>query len=65
VNSTALRKIVKYRYAVIADGRNAQAKFTELSLILFQLDQLGFAVRSPIRGSIKQDNRALGSQQVT
>ena len=39
--------------AVVADGRDVESLFCEISLFFFQLDQLGFAVMSPIGGAME------------
>ena len=64
MNATPFREIVQNRYAIVTDGRHSQTQFVEFSLILLQLDQLGLAIRSPIRRPVKQDNCALWTQDV-
>jgi hypothetical protein len=64
MNAAPFREIAKHGYAVVTDSRHPQTQFVEFRLILLQLDQLGFAIWSPIRRPVKQDNCALGTQDV-
>jgi hypothetical protein len=50
---------------VIADGDNAQPLRLDLSEMTLQLDQLRFAVGSPIRGSDEDQHRTLGPHDRT
>jgi hypothetical protein len=63
VNAAAFGKVVQHRHAVVTDGRYSQTELSEFSLILIQLDQLGLAIWSPIRGPVEQNDDALGTQQ--
>jgi hypothetical protein len=65
VNTAPFRKVVQHRHAVIADCRHPQTELAEFIPILFQLDQLGFAKGSPIRGPVEHKDSALGSQQAS
>src|SRR5438552_4138612 len=51
--------------AVVADRRKTEAPLLDTRAVLFQLDQLGFAVRSPIGRAIENEQRALGTQDRT
>jgi hypothetical protein len=46
-------KVLEYGHAVIADRSQAQALFTNVAEILFQLDELGFAKWSPVGRPVK------------
>jgi hypothetical protein len=46
---------------VVGDDDNSQALLTELVGILLQLDELRFAIRSPICGAVEVNRGALGS----
>ena len=63
MNAPPFRKVVEHGHAVVADGRDTQPELAEFSLILLQLDQLGFAIRSPVRGPEEHHDGALGTQQ--
>lgn len=64
MNAAPLREIMQHSYAVITDSRDSQAQLAEFRLFLLQLDQLGFAIRSPVRRPVKQDRGALWTQDV-
>ena len=64
MNTAALREVVKHRNAVITYGRDPEAKLPEIRLILLQLDQLGLAIWSPIRGPVEQNDSALWPKQI-
>ena len=49
------------RGAVVTDGRQSQRLLADFGKTLFQLDQLGFAIRSPIGRAEEDQNRPLGS----
>jgi hypothetical protein len=48
---------------VVADRRDFESLLLKSSLCVLQLDQLPFAVWSPIGGPKEEDNRALGSPE--
>jgi hypothetical protein len=52
-NMLLVRKVLERRHAVIADRRQPQALFTDIAELLVQLDELGFAKRSPVRRTVK------------
>ncbi len=54
-----IREILKYFYAVVADRGQRNALFFEARLSALQLDQLPFAVRSPIGRTEKQEHGAI------
>jgi hypothetical protein len=49
----SVRKVLQHGNAVIADCSQPQALFTDIAEMLFQLDELGFAKRSPVRRAVK------------
>jgi hypothetical protein len=53
----AVRKALEHGHAVIADRSQPQTLFTDIAEMLFQLDELGFAKRSPVRRSVKNQQR--------
>ena len=55
-NIAPLREIRQHRLAVIADRRQPEAILPKRLLALFQLDQLAFTVRSPVRGPVENEN---------
>ena len=63
MNATALGEVLQDRGGIVADGRQGQALFPESFFVLFQLDQLGFAVWSPIGGSDKDEHQSLLAHQ--
>ena len=48
VDALALGEGVQDGFAIVADPGQAQAELAKLVFVLFQLDELGFAVGSPI-----------------
>ena len=63
MNAAPFREIAKHGYAVVTDSRHPQTQFVEFRLILLQLDQLGLAIWSPIRGPVEQNDDALGTRE--
>src|SRR5258708_944158 len=63
MDSPALGKAAQYRHAVITDGCYSQTEFVELTLVAFQLHELGFAEWSPVGRAVKQNHRSLRTQQ--
>ena len=64
MNATPFREVMQNRYAIVTNGRHPQPQLVEFRLLLLQLDQLSFAIRSPIRRPVKQDNGTLGTQDL-
>lgn len=56
-------KIVQHLDAVITDCGNADSLLLEFCATSFQLDQLRFAVGSPIGGTEEQYRRAFGPEK--
>ena len=54
----AIRKPLEDRGAVVADCDESQPLCADTFGVLFQLDQLGFAVGSPVRGPVEDYQRA-------
>jgi hypothetical protein len=50
--------------SVVADRRDPDTALGEVPLLLFQLDQLGLAVVSPVGGSIKEQQQTVGPAQI-
>ena len=48
IDFAAIREIFQYGFAIVADARNLQSLFFESRLGVLQLDQLPFAIGSPI-----------------
>jgi hypothetical protein len=46
---------------IIAERGDGEALFGEFGFLLFQLDQLGFAPRSPVGGAVEDEDEAVGS----
>ena len=63
IDLPAVREIFQYGFAVIADRREFDSLLLESCFGVLQLDQLPFAVGSPIRGTEKEQNRAVRSLQ--
>ena len=55
-----VRKGLENFLGIITDGRDADAVFFQLQTGLFQLDQLGPAVASPIRAAMKYQQQSVG-----
>src|SRR5260370_922669 len=62
-DTVRFRKGMKNLRGVIADGRDAEAIALQHQTRLFQLDQLGAAVLSPIGAAIKDEQQAVGSAE--
>src|SRR6266853_1687447 len=58
-----VREGFQYLLGVIADGRHSDPLFFKSRFCVLQLDQLRFAVRSPIRRTEKEQNSSLWSFQ--
>ena len=58
-------KCFEHGDAVIADGRQPQSLRSDLLPILFQLDQLGFAERSPVGRAIENQQSAFWAEDGT
>jgi hypothetical protein len=58
----SVRKVLERGRAVIADRSQSQALFTDIPKLLFQLDELGFAKRSPVRRTVKNQHRPFGAK---
>ena len=63
INLLAVREVFQYFFAVIADGREFDPLLLESCFGALQLNQLPFAVGSPIGGTEKEKNRAVRSFQ--
>ena len=63
IDFAAIREIFQYGFAIVADARNFQALFFESRLSVLQLDQLPFAIGSPICRTKKEQDRAVRSFQ--
>jgi hypothetical protein len=63
VNLAAVGERPQYLNAVIADGRQLEALLLKSCFRVLQLDQLPFAVRSPVGGTKEKENRAVSSFQ--
>jgi hypothetical protein len=61
VDLAPVSEVLQYFLAVIADGSYFDSLFFKSCLRTLQLDQLPFAVRSPVGRTEKQENRALRS----
>lgn len=53
-------EILQDRFGIVADGGEANALLGEPRFGALQLDQLLFAVGSPVGGAEEQQNRAVG-----
>jgi hypothetical protein len=63
IDLAAIRKVFQYGFVVVADPRELESLLFESRLGVLQLDQLPFAIGSPIRGTEKEENRAVRSFQ--
>ena len=63
IDLPAVGEIFQYFFAVVADRREFDPLLLESCFGVLQLDQLPFAVGSPIRGTEKEENRAVRSLQ--
>lgn len=63
MDAFALRKSVKNSNTVVAHCSQAKAELPELLSIPIQLNELAFAVGSPVCGAEKQDQRAFRTKQ--
>jgi hypothetical protein len=63
INLPAVREVFQYFFAVIADSGEFDPLFLESCFGALQLNQLPFAIGSPIRRTEKQENRAVRSFQ--
>jgi len=57
----AIREILQHGHRIVADGGQPQAAFPNQAIVAFQLHELGFAVGSPIRRAVEDQQGALGS----
>ncbi len=60
-NVLPLREIRQDLYRIIEDRDNPQPLLLELLDVLLQLDELRFAVRSPVRGPVEDHYGSLGT----
>jgi hypothetical protein len=63
IDFPAIREILQYGFAIVADARNLQSLFFESRLGVLQLDQLPLAVGSPICRTKEEQDRAMWSFQ--
>jgi hypothetical protein len=63
VNLAAVGERLQYLDAVIADGRQLEPLLFKSRFGVLQLDQLPFAVGSPVGGTKEKENRAVSSFQ--
>jgi len=63
INLPAVRKVFQNGLSVIADRREFDSLLFESCFCVLQLNQLPFAVGSPVRGTEKQENRSVSSLQ--
>ena len=63
IDLAAIREVFQYGFAVVADRRELDSLLLESCFGILQLDQLPFAVGSPIRGTEKEQDRAVRSFQ--
>ena len=54
-------EMLQNRSAVVADGSNSVSAPRQCLPVLFQLDELGLAVGSPVGGPVEQQKCALGA----
>lgn len=59
----AIGEVFEYGFGVVADRREANPLLLESCLGVLQLNQLPFAVGSPIRGTEEEENRAVRSPE--
>jgi hypothetical protein len=52
----AVREILEHAYRIVTDGRHAEPLVADRLQILFQLDELNLAERSPVRGTEEDKN---------
>jgi hypothetical protein len=57
-----VREGLEHSHAIITDRSQPVPLLTDVSKMLFQLDELGFAKRSPIRRTEENQQRALGAK---
>ena len=63
MNAGAVREALQHSHAVIADGGHAQPAPREFRFLLFQLDELAFAERSPVGRADEHQHQALRPAQ--
>src|SRR5206468_5480804 len=63
IDLAAAGEVFQYGFAIVADTRQLDSLLLELCFGVLQLNQLPFAVGSPIRGPEEQQNRAMRSLQ--
>jgi hypothetical protein len=59
MNARAAGEVLEHGDAVIADGANIQTAAREFFFFAFQLDELAFAVRSPVGRTDEHEHEAL------
>ena len=59
IDFAAIREVFQYRFVIIADPGESDSLLFKPCFGVLQLNQLSFAVRSPIRGTEEEENRAV------
>jgi len=59
-----VRKALEYLRGIVTDGRDPDTMFLQRQTGLFQLDQLGTAVGSPVRAAMKHQQQAVWSSKI-
>ena len=63
MNAASIGEVLQDCRRIIADGRQSHALATQRLGVLIQLDQLGFAERSPVGGAVEHHHQALRPAQ--